>query len=220
MGGEPYTVGYGGGGARSSAREGGRGQRQKKTETEHGGSVSGVLCQTAVEGGGRGSGGGGAHLSVHWGGVDEVVVVVGDARSSAREGEKLGPKKNRKPSAPARFRVCPVKRRCRAVEGDSGVVWTRWWWWWWGVRVRMRARGRGWGQKKNENRARRLGFGCALSNGGVGRWREVVGWCGQGGGGGGACAFERAQGGRARAKKPLKPSHYGSVWGMPCQTAL
>ena len=149
VGGEPYTVGYGGGGARSSAREGGRGQRQKKTETEDGGSVSGVLCQTAVEGGGRGSGGGGAHLSVHWGGVDEVVVVVGDARSSAREGEKLGPKKNRKPSAPARFRVCPVKRRCRAVEGGSGVVWTRWWWWW-GVRVRMRARGRGWGHKKKE----------------------------------------------------------------------
>ena len=149
VGGEPYTVGDGGGGVCSSAREGGRGQRQKKTETEHGGSASGVLCQTAVEGGGRGRGGGGAHLSVHWGGVDKVVVVVGDARSSAREGEKLGPKKNRKPSAPARFRVCPVKRQCRAVEGGSGVVWTRWWWWW-GVRVRMRARGRGWGHKKRK----------------------------------------------------------------------
>ena len=45
--------------------------------------------------------------------MDDVVVVVGVARSSAREGERLGP-------------------------------------------------------KKTENRARRLGFGCALSNGGVG----------------------------------------------------
>ena len=30
VGGEPYTVGYGGGGARLSAHEGGRGQCQKK----------------------------------------------------------------------------------------------------------------------------------------------------------------------------------------------
>src|ERR1700691_891358 len=105
VGGEPYTVDYDGGGARSSAREGGRGQRQKKRETEHGGSGSGVLCQTAVEGGGSGSGGEGG----------------GDARRRAREGEKLGPKKTRNPSAPARFRVCPVKRQCRVVEGGSGV---------------------------------------------------------------------------------------------------
>ena len=49
----------------------------------------------------------------------------GGARSSAREGEKLGPKKNRKPSAPARFRVRPVKRRCRVMVGGGGVGWTR-----------------------------------------------------------------------------------------------
>jgi hypothetical protein len=54
-----------------------------------------------------------------------VVVVVGDAHLSTREGERLGPKKNRKPSAPARFRVCPVKRLCRVMEGDAGVVGTR-----------------------------------------------------------------------------------------------
>ena len=90
-------------------------------------------------------------MSVHWGGVDEVVVVVGDACSSAREGEKLGP-------------------------------------------------------KKTENRACQLGFGCALSNRDVGRWRGVLGWCGQGGGGGGVCAFEYAPGGEAGAIKKRKPS--------------
>src|ERR1700683_3235623 len=86
-----------------------------------------------------------------------------------------------------------------------GVVWTRWWWWW-GMRVRVRARGRSWGQKKTENRARRLGFGGALSSGDGGRGGGVRGWCGQGGGGGGVCAFECAPGGEAGAIKKRKPS--------------
>jgi hypothetical protein len=52
--------------------------------------------------------------------VDEVVVVVGGARSSACEGERVGPKKNRKPSLPARFQVRPVKQWHRAMEGGGG----------------------------------------------------------------------------------------------------
>src|SRR6202044_2480564 len=65
------------------------------------------------------------------------------------------------------------------------------------------------GAIKNENRARRLGFGCALSNGGVGGWGEVGGGGGRGGGGGGGWG----------QKKP-KTELAGSVSGGPCQTAV
>src|ERR1700729_2932471 len=81
--------------------------------------------------------------------------------------------------------------------------------------VRGRGRGRSRGEKKTENRARRLGFGCALSNGNVGQWRGVLGWCGQGGGGGGVCAFECAPGGEAGAIKKRKPSSPARVRGGP-----
>jgi len=82
----------------------------------------------------------------------------GCAFECARGGE-AGAKKNRKPSSPARFRVRPVKRRCRVMEGGGWVVWATWWW-----------------------------------------------WC--------ACTFERAQGGRARAKKnpKTKPLWLGFGW--------
>jgi hypothetical protein len=50
VGGEPYTVGYDGGGARSSAREGGRGQRQKKTRNR--GWRRGFGCAVSNGGGG------------------------------------------------------------------------------------------------------------------------------------------------------------------------
>ena len=50
VGGEPYTVGYGGGGAHSSAREGGRGQRQKKTRNR--GWQLGFGCAVSNGGGG------------------------------------------------------------------------------------------------------------------------------------------------------------------------
>jgi len=47
-----------------------------------------------------------------------------------------------------------------------------------------------------------------------------VGWCGQGGSGGGGCAFECARGGEAGAKKKPKTELAGSVSGVPCQTAV
>src|ERR1700691_266186 len=83
------------------------------------------------------------------------------------------------------------------------------------MRVRVRARGRSWGKKKTENRARRLGFGGALSNGDVGGWGGVLGWCGQGGGGGGVCAFECAPGEEAGAIKKRKPSSPARVRVRP-----
>ena len=66
-----------------------------------------------------------------------------------------------------------------AVEGDGGrslgrvdevvvVV---------GLRVRKCEAEEGAGGQILRNRAWRLGFGCALLNGGIGRWRVVVGWC-------------------------------------------
>jgi hypothetical protein len=58
------------------------------------------------------------------------------------------------------------------------------------MHIRTRARGEGQSQKTPKTEPLWLGFGYALSNGGVGRWREVVGWCGRGGSGGGRCAFE------------------------------
>jgi hypothetical protein len=82
-----------------------------------------------------------------------------------------------------------------------------------GLRVRVRPRGEGASTKKTRNRARRLGFGCAVSNGDVGRWREVVGWCGQGGGGGAHAHSDAHEGGGGHGQKTRKPSHYGSVLG-------
>jgi hypothetical protein len=64
-----------------------------------------------------------------------------------------------------------------------------------------------------QNRVWRPGFGCGMSNGGVGWWRVVVGWCEWGGGGGGAARLSAREGGGARATKILKLSHYGSVLG-------
>jgi hypothetical protein len=80
----------------------------------------------------------------------------GGVRSSAREGGRGQHPKNPKPSAPARFRVCRVKRRRRVMEGGGRVVGTMWWWWW--ARAFECARG-GWvlGQKP-ENERRGLGF--------------------------------------------------------------
>ena len=93
-----------------------------------------------------------------------------------------------------------------------GVVCMRWWWWWWwGMRVQVCTRG----QRKTENQMHQLGFRCALSNSGVGQWREMLGWFGQGGGGGGGCTFECAPGGEAGAKRNQKPSSPAQFWVCP-----
>jgi hypothetical protein len=117
----------------------------KNHKTEHNGSVSGVPCETAVEGnGGR-----------WWGCVNEMVVGVGLCVCKREAGEGAKSHKTERDGsvsgAPCEMAVEGNEGRwCRGVDEVVAVV---------GLHVRKCEAGEGLGAK---GQARWLGFGCAM----------------------------------------------------------
>ena len=144
-------------------QEGALGAKSHKSECN--GSIRGAPCQTVAEGNG------GMWCSC----VVEAVVVVG-LRVRKREAREEAGAKSHETERDGSISGAPCPT---AVEGDGGrwcgcavevvvVV---------GLCVRTCKAGGGTGGQIPQIRAQRLNWGCAVSNGGGGRWGEVVRVC-------------------------------------------